>query len=70
LRLQGAFTIAPDPPLRGEFQLFTLELNQYDGALLNGRLALDHYYHERIGIGAGWSYYDYDQEIDDTHRAT
>jgi len=61
--LQGSWAFDPQWRVGGWVQVFSLKYNDYDGSLINGALTAEYRINRNFAVGAGYSVYDYNLEV-------
>jgi hypothetical protein len=64
LGLHGTFTIIPGLFLKGNFQFFTLALDEFEGSSIDFRAALEYYPAKNLGVGIGINHFNFNLEVD------
>jgi hypothetical protein len=62
--IHGSLELPKRWRFRGWGQVFALELDEYEGSLLNVSAVLEHDTFKNVGFGFGWSYFGFDLEAD------
>ena len=68
IRLYGGYALSPEWAIDVGLGYFSLAYDKFDGQLLTATAALEWRPHENFGIGAGYTYFDVDVEVDESNR--
>jgi hypothetical protein len=68
LRLYGGYAFNSDWAVEAGLGYFSLSYDKYDGQLLTATAAVEWRPYENFGIGAGYTYFDVDLEVDESNR--
>jgi hypothetical protein len=58
------YRFSTDLSLTSRIQFFTLEVDKYDGTLIDFRAALEYMFLENFGLGVGYNFFGIDVEVD------
>lgn len=64
LGLQGAWAFDDRWRLAGWAQVFAIEYGDYGGSLVNGQLSAEYRLSKNVALGAGWTVYDYNVDVE------
>ena len=63
LGVYGAYAFTPKWLLAGRIDVFSLDFEDYEGALTNVTIGVDYRFFRNVGLGAAYRYIDYDLSV-------
>jgi len=65
VRLYGGYAFTPELAIEAAVGYFSLNYDKYDGELVTATAVLEWRPHKNFGIGAGYTYFDVDLDVDE-----